>query len=113
MDKQINFKVPQELWLAFRMALLQRGETAQAVLEKAVENYIKEGNEMGSYKVYVGEVGNEQGHFVGSSESLRGAKQIAGRELTSYDGDGWSRITNDTTGERYSREGNASWVGPF
>ena len=42
MDKQINFKVPAELWLAFRMALLQRGETAQAVLEQAVREYVKQ-----------------------------------------------------------------------
>ncbi len=43
MDKQINFKVPAELWLSFRMRLLQKGETAQAVLEKAVKNYLEEG----------------------------------------------------------------------
>ena len=42
MEKQISFKVQQDLWLAFRMKLLQNGETAQAVLEKAVREYVKQ-----------------------------------------------------------------------
>lgn len=47
------------------------------------------------YRIYVGEVGNEVGHLVGSTKSLRGAKQIAGRERNKYDGDGWSVIRGD------------------
>lgn len=119
--ERLNFWVSRELADAVRQKLLDHKRatreriTITDICTEALQKFInpKEGNEMGNYKVYVGEVGNEQGHFVGSSESLRGAKQIAGRELTSYDGDGWGKITNDTTGERYSREGNASWVGPF
>lgn len=51
--------------------------------------------EKATYKIYVGEVGNEQGHLVGATRSLRGAKQIAGRERNKYDGDGWSIIRGD------------------
>lgn len=41
MDKQINFKVDSDLAKAFKIALIQRGETAQAVLEKAVIAYVQ------------------------------------------------------------------------
>lgn len=47
------------------------------------------------YTVYVGENGNNQGHFVGSYEGLHGAKTIAGKERKVYGGDGWSLITSD------------------
>lgn len=50
---------------------------------------------MTNYDIYVGEVGSEQGHLVGSTESLRGAKMIAGRERNQYGGDGWSVIRGD------------------
>jgi hypothetical protein len=48
-----------------------------------------------TYKVYVGEVGNNEGHLVGSTKNLRGAKMIAGRERNKYKGDGWSVIRGD------------------
>lgn len=54
-----------------------------------------------AYIVHCGESGNEQGHFCGASASLRGARQIAGRARSEYQGDGWSMITNLATGERY------------
>jgi hypothetical protein len=57
--------------------------------------------EAAAYLVHAGEAGNEQGHLVGASPSLRGARQIAGRARGEYGGDGWSLITNEATGERY------------
>ena len=53
------------------------------------------------YKVYVGEAGNNQGHLVGSSKSLRGAKAIATSARKAYGGDGWSMIVSVDNGERY------------
>ena len=41
MEKTISFRLELELAKAFKIALIQRGETAQAVLEKAVREYIK------------------------------------------------------------------------
>ena len=48
MEKTISFRLELELAKSFKIALIQRGETAQAVLEKAVKDYInpKEGKEM-------------------------------------------------------------------
>lgn len=47
-DKKVTIRISEELFKQFRIALITRGETAQAVLEKAVKNYLnpKEGNEM-------------------------------------------------------------------
>ena len=47
MEKQINFKISEELFKQFRIALITRNQTAQAVLEKAVKDYLnpKEGKE--------------------------------------------------------------------
>jgi hypothetical protein len=44
--RQVSFKLAETDFIAFRIALVQRGETAQAVLEKAVKNYLKEGKTM-------------------------------------------------------------------
>lgn len=120
--EQISFRVPRTLADQVRRKLLdhkiatRERKTITDICTAALQDYLtksEEGNEMSEYKVYIGEIGNEQGHFVGASVTLRGAKQIAGRELTDYAGAGWGKITNDTTGERYSREGNYPWVGPF
>lgn len=48
MEKTISFRLELELAKAFKIALITRGETAQAVLEQAVKDYLKseEGNEM-------------------------------------------------------------------
>jgi hypothetical protein len=40
--RQISFKLAEETFIAFRIALIQRGETAQAVLERAVKEYLRE-----------------------------------------------------------------------
>ena len=40
--RQLSFKLPEETFVAFRIALIQRNETAQAVLEKAVREYVKQ-----------------------------------------------------------------------
>jgi len=40
MEKTISFRLEVELAKAFKIALIQRGETAQAVLEKAVTAYV-------------------------------------------------------------------------
>jgi hypothetical protein len=42
MEKTISFRIELELAKAFKIALIQRGETAQAVLEKAVREYVKQ-----------------------------------------------------------------------
>ena len=49
MEKTISFRIELELAKSFKIAIIQRGETAQAVLEQAVKNYLnpKEGNENG------------------------------------------------------------------
>ena len=41
MGKTISFRIDSELAKAFKIALIQRGETAQAVLEKAVIAYVE------------------------------------------------------------------------
>lgn len=42
MDKKtISFQVPADLAKAFKIALITKGETAQAVLEKAVIAYVE------------------------------------------------------------------------
>jgi len=48
------------------------------------------------YTVTVGEAGNEQGHNVGRSLTLRGAKCILTRNLKRYGGDGWGIIRVET-----------------
>lgn len=40
MEKTISFRLELELAKAFKIALIQRNETAQAVLEKAVTAYV-------------------------------------------------------------------------
>ena len=40
-DKKVTIRISEELFKAFRIALIQRGETAQAVLEKAVIAYVE------------------------------------------------------------------------
>ncbi len=40
MEKTISFRLELELAKAFKIALITRGETAQAVLEKAVREYL-------------------------------------------------------------------------
>jgi len=40
--RQVSFKLPEEAFIAFRIALIQRGETAQSVLERAVKEYLRE-----------------------------------------------------------------------
>lgn len=42
MEKTISFRLEVELAKAFKIALIQKGETAQAVLEKAVKEYLAE-----------------------------------------------------------------------
>lgn len=42
MEKTISFRIELELAKAFKITLIQRGETAQAVLEKAVREYLKQ-----------------------------------------------------------------------
>ena len=51
------------------------------------------------YEIYVGEAGNEQGHYIGATESLHAAKTMAGRERNKYGGDGWAVIRPDNGGE--------------
>ena len=41
-DKKVTIRVSEELFKQFRIALITRGETAQAVLEKAVREYVKQ-----------------------------------------------------------------------
>ena len=41
MEKTISFRLELELAKAFKIALITRGETAQAVLEKAVIAYVE------------------------------------------------------------------------
>ena len=43
MEKTISFRLELELAKRFKIALITKGETAQAVLEKAVKNYLEEG----------------------------------------------------------------------
>lgn len=45
-DKKITIRITDELFKQFRIALITNGETAQAVLEKAVKNYLEEGKVM-------------------------------------------------------------------
>jgi len=40
MEKIISFRLELELAKRFKIALITRGETAQAVLEKAVRDYL-------------------------------------------------------------------------
>lgn len=40
-DKKITIRISEELFKQFRIALIQRNETAQAVLEKAVIAYVQ------------------------------------------------------------------------
>jgi len=41
-DKKVTIRISEELFKAFRIALITKGETAQAVLEKAVKDYLAE-----------------------------------------------------------------------
>ena len=41
-DKKVTIRISEELFKAFRIALITRGETAQAVLEQAVREYVKQ-----------------------------------------------------------------------
>lgn len=41
-DKKVTIRISDELFKQFRIAIIQRGETAQAVLEKAVREYVKQ-----------------------------------------------------------------------
>lgn len=41
--EQLSVRLELELAKAFKIALIQRGETAQAVLGKAVKDYLEEG----------------------------------------------------------------------
>ena len=40
--EQLSVRLETELAKAFKIALITRGETAQAVLEKAVREYVKQ-----------------------------------------------------------------------
>lgn len=40
-DKKVTIRISEELFKTFRIALITRGETAQAVLEKAVIAYVE------------------------------------------------------------------------
>ena len=41
MDKKVTIRISEELFKQFRIALITKGETAQAVLEKAVTAYVE------------------------------------------------------------------------
>jgi predicted DNA binding CopG/RHH family protein len=47
-DKKVTIRISEELFKQFRIALITRNQTAQAVLEQAVKDYLKseEGKEM-------------------------------------------------------------------
>lgn len=53
-----------------------------------------------TYRIVVGELGNEQGHIVATrAESDRGARIALGIQLAKYAGDGWGRIEIDLYGD--------------
>ena len=54
----------------------------------------------GSFLVYVGETGNERGHYVAEKSSLAAAKRAAARARQEYGGDGWSLIFDQWSGDR-------------
>ena len=70
MEKTISFRLELELAKAFKIALITKGETAQAVLEKAVKNYLnpEEGNEMSHENCYTGYVSSEFSEAVASGK---------------------------------------------
>ena len=41
-DKKITIRISEELFKQFRIALITRNQTAQAVLEQAVKDYLAE-----------------------------------------------------------------------
>ena len=69
--KKVTIRISDELFKQFRIALITRGETAQAVLEQAVKNYLEEGNEMKNktYAVLANE-NWENGHILTTVENF-------------------------------------------
>jgi len=54
----------------------------------------------GTFRLTVGEVGNERGHLVPTkARTLKGAKVALRRALAAYKGDGWGKISMDMTGD--------------
>lgn len=72
----------------------------RGVYAKSVAYYEKGRMVTSAYFVYAAEAGNEVGNFVGFSESLKGAKQMAARARKEYGNEGWSLVTNPATGVR-------------
>jgi hypothetical protein len=57
-----------------------------------------------TYRLVVGEVGNEQGHIIECyARSLDGARRAAHRALQPYGGDGWCTIC-DVVGDPGNRQ---------
>ncbi len=51
---------------------------------------------MTTYRIVVGEIGNEQGHIVETNaKTEQGARVVLGRELAKYGREGWGRIEID------------------